>query len=118
MPSRRSTATLQQDAMLSDRRLRGWYREFNRRWFEDGLPEDVDVLYAPVEGCSGEMVPEDRDSFVIRINPRYQVCSGIARLTLLHEMVHVELWPYVTHGPKFEARMRKLAAAGAMRGLW
>lgn len=104
--------------VLSDRRLRNWYRNFNRLWFAEGLPEDVDVLYAPVEGCSGRTFPEDHDAFVIRINPQFSVCERMTRLTLLHEMVHVELWPYATHGPRFEARMQELAAAGAMRGLW
>jgi hypothetical protein len=104
--------------MVNDRQLKRWYNEFNRRWFEEGLPEEVDVLYAPVEGCWGETVPVDRHSFVIRIDPHCAISNRVTKMTLLHEMTHVELWPYCTHGPRFERRMQELAACGAMRGLW
>ena len=103
---------------LSEPSLRRWYRDFNRRWFANRLGHEVDILYAPIEGCWGDTRPDDPECFVIRINPRYSLCTRSARLTLLHEMVHVELWPYAAHGPRFEARMQALAAAGAMRGLW
>ena|ERR1700744_668168 len=103
--------------MLSDKQLRRWYREYNQKWFSGELPEDTDVLYAPIEGTHGDALGH-ADQSVIRINPACAIDSRIIRMTLLHEMVHVALWPYNTHGARFEAEMLRLAAAGAFKGLW
>lgn len=102
---------------LCDRTLRRWYREANTRWFEGKLPDDVDVLYAPHAGCVG-IAGQSGDSFFIQVNPAYAMDVSIVKLTLLHEMAHVALWPYRTHGPKFQQEMLRLANAGAMNGKW
>jgi predicted SprT family Zn-dependent metalloprotease len=48
--------------------------------------------------------------------------SGMAIMTVIHELVHVEQWDEVTdktqHGRKFQKRMKQLAARGAFSGLW
>jgi hypothetical protein len=103
---------------LSDKHLRRWYREFNRRFFSAALPEDIDLLYAPVERCLADVTFCPAQEFVLRINPRYAIDTRVVRLTLLHEMAHVKLWPYRTHGPQFEAEMQRLANIGAFKGLW
>jgi hypothetical protein len=82
------------------------------------LPDEIDILYAPVEGCFADVTPCKALEFVLRIDPRFAHDSRTVRITLLHEMAHIKLSPYRTHGPKFEAEMQRLAAAGAFKGLW
>lgn len=103
--------------VLCSSQLRRWYRDANQRWFGGKLPDDVDLFWAPHDGCSG-MAWQEGDGFVILINPAYALDFHVARLTLLHEMAHLALWPYRKHGPRFEAEMRRLAKSGAMKGLW
>lgn len=104
--------------MLSDTKLRRWYREYNRRFFGGALSDDVDILYAPVEGCCADVDNCPAHDFVLRINPAYAINVGFVRLALLHEMVHIKLWPCQTHGAAFQREMKRLAAADAFRGLW
>lgn len=40
------------------------------------------------------------------------------RMTLLHEMAHMALWPDRKHGKKFTAEMLRLAQLGAFDKLW
>jgi hypothetical protein len=103
---------------LCDRQLRRWYREANARWFGGRLPDDIDLLLAPHEGCSGVTWQGDADSFIILINPAYALDKRVVKLVLLHEMAHVALWPYKKHGRLFEEEMLRLAKAGAMKNLW
>ena len=102
---------------LTEARLRRWYRLFNRRFFAGKLPPSGCVHLAEVEGCWGVMFHDGKD-FAIHISPQNAVCVRIAKMTLLHEMAHLSLWPCNTHGPRFEQEMQRLAAAGAMRALW
>lgn len=103
---------------LSDKRLRRWYRENNERWFNGRLPDDVDVIYAPVSGCSGMVTQDNAEDFILTINPKYAIDMKAVRITLLHEMVHIDLAPYYTHGERFQNAMKRLAVMGAFRGLW
>ncbi len=102
---------------LDTRKLRRWYRDYNHRFFGDSLPADALIECVRIEGCWGRaMVSDGRP--VIHLSPRCRVCRSVAKMTLLHEMAHVKLWPVTTHGPQFQAEMQRLAAAGAMKGLW
>jgi hypothetical protein len=76
------------------------------------------------------MVGEDKGSFGwtqkglgtaitrIRLDVKYRHWSFHTRLVLLHELVHAELPATLQHGPRFEKRMRELAAKGAFTSLW
>lgn len=102
---------------LSDAELRRWYRQYNRRWFADELPDDIDVLYAPVDGLCGEVSEGEAGDLIVRINPAYALDTRIARITLLHEMAHIKLWPKRNHGTVFQRELQRLAIAGAYKGL-
>jgi predicted SprT family Zn-dependent metalloprotease len=104
--------------MLSDSQLRRWYRDYNRRFFGGALPADADVFYAPIDGAHGDALGESNGEFTLRINPACAIDLRVVRMTLLHEMAHLKLWPYRTHGPRFEQEMQRLAVAGAFKGLW
>lgn len=105
--------------MLSDKQLLRWYREYNRKWFSAALPEDIDILFAPVDDCTVAKLNDcDVQNYVLQINPRYLVDTCMVRMTLLHEMAHIKLWPYKAHGVRFQQEMLRLAKAGAFKGLW
>lgn len=102
----------------SQARLRRWFRVYNRRYFGNRLPACTRVRRSDTGECYGDAMGGEKP--FININPAPEWCGAdmnLARLTLLHEMVHVEQWPYQGHGPRFQRRMQQLAAAGAMRGL-
>jgi predicted metal-dependent hydrolase len=104
-------------APLTDKRLRRWYQTYNRVYFGGKLPTSAIVCIANVDGCWGQTF-HDGIRFAIEIAPQNAICVTVAKMTLLHEMAHVNLWPRTTHGPYFEREMQRLALAGAMRGLW
>jgi predicted SprT family Zn-dependent metalloprotease len=54
----------------------------------------------------------------IRLNPVMRFESKVYKFTLLHEMVHVKLYPYRFHGKKFDQEMLRLACAGAFNSIW
>jgi hypothetical protein len=59
------------------------------------------------------------EGFQIRINPSISGWAEIWKLTLLHEMVHVKLWPrHKKHTKKFHSEMLRLAQLGAFNSLW
>lgn len=101
--------------ILSKRRLRRWFRHYNRAYFGGRLPRNAELSWTPIEQCWGQCCGEPPE---IQLSPACGVDSRLARMTLLHEMVHLSLYPYLAHGPRFEAEMQRLAIAGAMKGLW
>lgn len=54
----------------------------------------------------------------IQIDPELRMYAPVVKLTLLHEMCHVKLYPYLKHGKRFDAEMLHLAIKGGMDGLW
>lgn len=103
---------------MSDPQLKRWFRRYNRRYFDGTLPSDVRISYCWVTKAHGNCSLDPDGKFHIRINPDSTGTREGRRFTLLHEMVHVKLWPVCTHGKAFDAEMLRLAKAGAMRGLW
>jgi hypothetical protein len=104
---------------LCDRRITNWYRSYNERWFGGELPEDVDVIWAPVVGCCADLnvLFNDPESYILRLNPRHSIDMNACRINLLHEMVHIKLWPRRLHGTPFHKEIQRLAAIGAYKGL-
>lgn len=105
--------------ILCHRRVTRWYRVFNERWFNDELPHDVDVYWSPTEKCAADLnvLHNDPESYILRLNPAYATDMNMARINLLHEMKHIKLWPYQAHGERFHKETQRLAAMGAYKGL-
>lgn len=103
--------------MICDRELQRVYRDYNRRWFSNCLPHDVDCFFSPVEDCYG-LVQQENGGFILQINPKYAMEGRLWRLTLLHEQAHLSVWPYRRHGEPFQDEMKRLAMAGALKNLW
>lgn len=104
--------------MLCDKQLQRAYRKYNKLWFNDELPHDVDCFFSPVDDCYGQLQEEDNGEWTIQINPKFFVDDRMWHMVLLHEMAHLKVRPYQLHGKKFQDEMIRLATAGAFRGLW
>lgn len=110
--------------MQSDRQLKHWYDRYNRDWFNSELPSHTVIYWEPIVDGDGSTCPiyeVDNSQFVIKIDPSIKGFLNVWKLTLLHEMVHVRLWPKHSrhqHGKLFQDEMLRLANAGAFRRLW
>lgn len=58
------------------------------------------MCWEPVEDCDADcakiheaVTDKETDDFLIRIDPIYRTSLKVAKMTLLHEMVHIKLWP-------------------------
>jgi hypothetical protein len=101
---------------LSHTQLRRWYTSFNRRFFGNSLPADMDVFYAPDDDAHGVAVCVSEDDRLIKIDTAH-AGTRFARLILLHECNHHYTGDF-GHGPRFQAGMVRLAALGAFRRIW
>ena len=116
--------------MSSDRMLKRWYDRYNREFFGGELPDDVAVFW---EACAAHGETFEIESSVegepatigIRINPACRTIwkgsrQGWAKLTLLHEMAHVKLWPVrglQHHGQRFDQEIQRLCTFRSYRRL-
>lgn len=102
--------------MKSERQLAYWYRKYNRLYFGDSLPtafvwwEPTSAAYADCKLIDGE--------WRIRLNPSLSGWNALWKWSLLHEMVHIRLYPNTNHGRRFQAEMLRLATMGAFREVW
>lgn len=103
--------------MLSHTQLRRWYTYFNWRWFDGALPEDMDVLYAPMDDAHGLAECHPNEERIITIDTMYAGAPRIAKLTLFHEMNHHYTGQW-NHGAKFQLGMVRLAMIGAFKNIW
>lgn len=101
---------------LSHTQLRRWYRQFNARWFEGRLPEDMDVFYAPDDENHGFCEAHPNGVKIIRIDTKL-AGTRHAQIDLIHEMNHHDTGAF-NHGARFEAGMQRLARIGAFKGIW
>jgi hypothetical protein len=103
--------------MTTNADLRRLAQRYNRCYFHNSLPP-IDVRFARIDpGCLGTCLMFSGVA-EIRIAKETRRFPNIAKMTLLHELVHASLPPTVQHGPRFESEMLRLARAGAFRGLW
>jgi len=56
---------------------------------------------------------------VVTINPVLKKhWKEVMHMTVLHELAHCRLYPYMAHGKRFNNEMIRLAVRGAFNGLW
>jgi hypothetical protein len=111
----------------SDPGLLKAFRKFNKLYFDSSLPEDNVVLcWEPQDdNASGECARiheagvegRETDDFIIRIDPLYRTSHWAWKVILLHECIHVKLWPYVAHGEKFDREIARLGTFRSYRRL-
>lgn len=108
-----------------DKRLQKLYVKYNKLYFDNSLPSDVQVGWVAYPEDSvhiAETATLDEDNGVIHhtiyIGESIRSLDTVVKMTLLHEMVHVKIHPYNKHGRKFDEEMLRLASRGAFNKLW
>lgn len=95
------------------------FRKFNEKYFDGRLPEPILRYEHIIEmRCFGLCEQLEDNSFVITIDPQWASSRSFRHLTLLHEMVHISIWPCATHGKRFQDEMIRLALEGAFKEIW
>ena len=103
--------------MPSDNQLRRWYLKYNRLYFDNALPKNTRIWWEVPTGAYADCV-EENGVWRVRINPSLAGWPQLAKFTLLHELAHIKLSPYLGHGEQFNAEMLVLAQKGAFNDLW
>ena len=119
---------LTKDTGNDDWTIKQWYDFYNQRYFHSELPENTEIEYTNLYDQLGRPAMGVTDAYrngryKIRLDVKYNLAGSTARLTLLHEMAHIQvrLWPvedFDMHGPLFQMVMHRLANQGAMEDLW
>ena len=100
--------------MQSQRQLKLLYNKYNLLYFNNELP-DAEIRYEPVSAFAD--CDQVDGIFVIRINPAIGGWIDFTKLTLLHEMLHVKLYPSKKHGKRFDAEIARLMTFKEIRKL-
>lgn len=104
-----------------DKRLKRLYLKYNRLYWDNLLPADAVVGWDDgTENCAEVNVLQHEGGakvMVIHVNPKEVHSSRDKHLHLLHEMVHLKLYPYLLHGTRFNEEVRRIASRGALDGL-
>lgn len=107
-----------------DRWLKEYYIKANREFFDGKLPDAQvgwnDDMEKAAYGITISVQDDDakHTSHTIHISKLIKPFWEVSRLTLVHEMAHVKLFPDVRHGKKFQEEMVRLAIRGAFKNLW
>lgn len=109
--------------MITNRELRFAYATFNKKYFSNKLPKDMPVFFSSQLirkkklGRTAVHAHTFRPQW-IEITTNIRFSGHLIRMTLLHEMCHVENPRPTGHGKWHDDRMMKLAKAGAFNGYW
>lgn len=99
-------------------------RRFNRNFFDSLLPvDDIRVWWNDgIKDYGLTQSIHDNDTghlfFDIYIDPNKHHGKNQVYSTLLHEMAHVKLYPWMKHGIRHDEELLRLAIRGAFKGLW
>lgn len=97
-------------------KLKRAYLRYNRLYFGNLLPTDIDLKWQKFGGDSlyGCWVEG-----YISINAKHKKLPKVWKMTLLHEMAHAATdTERSEHGPRWRKEMRRLARLGAFDRLW
>ena len=96
--------------------LKAFMRTYQQRYFRS-TREVVDLVVVAFDG-SARFVPEENK---IHIHPSLAAFSKLAKIAILHELIHSKLHkqnePDAAEGQRFQAEVKKLLEAGAYKGL-
>jgi hypothetical protein len=99
--------------------LKHIYKYYNKKYFGNKLPKDIKIRFKDISDLGRTLFDTDtKEPKIVEIDSEYRTCAAVGRLTLLHEMVHVENIKKRGHGKWFDKRMLQLAKQGAFNGLW
>lgn len=100
----------------SDMKLRRQYFAYNRKFWGGELPQNTVVMWMPLTDDRLAETEKVAGVFVIRLCPLIAASRNVWMWHLLHEMVHVRLWPRdCRKGKLWKAEVIRLMEAGAWR---
>lgn len=105
----------------SDGSLKKWYRNINRRFFNNELPDNVIVRWArsgeekDVASCAPVDNPDNKNKYLILLNRAKNPTASIKLASLAHEMIHVATQNRDDHGETFDMWHEKLTQRGLFR---
>jgi hypothetical protein len=102
--------------MRNEIQLKRMYNKFNQAYFDGKLPSDTSIYYDSVPCGYGDCDFVD-GVFRIRIGPGVSGWTEVLKLTVLHEMIHVKIWPTKRHGIKFDKEVQRLMSFRELRKL-
>lgn len=109
--------------MYTDKWLRRQYVAFNKRYFNDLLPQKLDVRFADTgdEGWAAVTAfdPDSKEAFSILVDKGLRELGRYVKIVLLHEMCHVSIGykEKHLHGPLWKKERKRLIDAGAFTQL-
>lgn len=96
--------------------LKAFMRTYQQRYFRS-TREVIDLVIAPLDGTACFKPGEN----TIQIHPALTPFSKLAKIAILHELIHSKLHkqgePDEAEGQRFQAEVKKLLEAGAYKGL-
>jgi SprT-like family protein len=108
--------------MKSHTLLRRWYLANNRKYFDNLLPLDTELVIEPLDAEHAKATKLDDGRYKLSLDPGCLYFTKFAKMMFLHEMAHIHHWVQgrhgIQHGQKFQEEMLRLAAAGAFKDIW
>lgn len=107
--------TINYDQLQKD--LTSWYEIYNNTYFDGQLPRDTILGCTPylstqLDAQGVTAITADR-KFIILIDSRFCIGNRVEKRILLHEMVHVKLFPVSGHPETFTTEIHRLLLTGA-----
>lgn len=94
--------------MKSDPKLKRYYKRYNKILFDGKLPSNAVIVWKTLKGRAGQTGVEDGVS-IIEMDTQYKKERTIWRVTLIHEMVHVAVYPYEKHGRRYLDELKRVS---------
>jgi hypothetical protein len=107
-------------ARLTVERVQALYEEYNHKWFSGRLPDDCEVeLCSDLRQRKTETTRRERllgatekVDGVFRIQLSSLLMNGLWQLVLMHECIHVAVWPKSHRSKAWRDEVQRLAEAG------
>lgn len=110
---------------MTIRQLHGWYKRYNKKYFDGRLPAEIAMSYedmsaSPNGGLCTTYSEPGLLIHTIHLDKRFQDCDQLVKFFLIHEMAHMAAYPNekAAHDQAFQDEMIKLAFRGALKDLW
>lgn len=109
---------------MTEKELVKCYTRFNKKYFGGKLPDTIPIVLTDMSKtddvgmCTTFHGQGLSPLHTIYLDKNLQEYDTVLKLSLLHELCHVKLYPYGGHGEEFDAEMVKLAFKNAFHDLW
>ena len=105
--------------------LNVWYQGYNESLFNHELPDKIQIDHQLRDPKLMAITECELTSRICRINmnPDFEISTKVQRMTLIHEMCHIELfvsgeYEFDDHGFKWQGCMHQIANKNGFEDLW